>query len=811
MHALRMAIRSLRATPVVSNVVVLTLALGLGANTAIFSVVNSLLLRTLPVPEPGRLVTVSSDFALGHGFKAGAGWSYEMWTRMQQMPALFAGALLWSQPTFNLARGGEKEPARTLLVSGSFFSTLGVQPHVGRLLTLEDDVRGGGKDGPVVVISHRLWRERFGGAANTVGSSLTLEGAPFTIVGVTPPEFLGIEVGRGFDVAVPLGSEPLILGKRSAIDEKRSFTFVVLIRLKPEQSIGAATAALRSIQPAVLGVTPEHMKDVKPGFLTEPFVAVPAPTGTADFVRPRLQRPLLTLLVLVGLVLLIACVNVASVLLARATARRHEIAVRLALGATRRQLIPQLMLESLLLSGAGAALGLSFATWGSRALVAQLSMLDTELLFNLAPDWRVLGFTIAISAATAVLFGTAPALRATSVHPISALRGRGARGTSEGSARLTNTLVSLQIAVSLMLVVAAGLFIQTFRQLLTVPLGFDSNRVLIASVDTARSRAAEADRLAFYQRLADAVRGVPGVEHAAASMDTPLSPARQSPLLAKAEWVQSVVAPGWFAAYRTRIVAGRDFTAEDSAGASRVAVVNQAFARKFFPDRNALGALTEGKTIVGVAGDAVFATVRGGTKPTVYTPLAQSAGIGMPGRTAVNISIRAAAGRPTRLAPSVSAALTMVDPDLAFSYRPLQELVDASISQERILARLAGLFGGLALLLTGLGLYGVTSYAVSRRQFEIGIRMALGAGRRHVLSLVLVRSLAITAAGVTLGIAASVATTRYLATLLFGVSALDPVTLTGVALLLIAVAAGAALIPARRATRIDPMVALRAD
>ena len=247
----------------------------------------------------------------------------------------------------------------------------------------------------------------------------------------------------------------------------------------------------------------------------------------------------------------------------------------------------------------------------------------------------MLGFTGAISAATAVLFGTAPALRATSVHPISALRGSGgSRGASESSARLTSGLVVLQIALSLMLVVAAGLFIQTFGQLLSVPLGFDSDRVLIASVDTARARVDPADRLAFYQRLAEAVSNVSGVEHAAASMDTPLSPARQSPLLAKAEWVQSVVAPGWFATYGTRLVAGRDFTAEDSAGAPRVAVVNQAFARKFFPDRNALGQVTEGKTIVGMAGDAVFATVRGGTQPTVYIPLAQSAGIGMPGRPA---------------------------------------------------------------------------------------------------------------------------------------------------------------------------------
>ena len=229
MHTLRMAIRALRSTPVVSAIVVLTLALGIGANTAIFSVVNSLLLRTLPVPEPGRLATISSDYALAHGFKSGAGWNYEMWTRLLQLPPVFDGALMWSRPTFNLARSGEKEPARTLLVSGSFFSTLGIQPRLGRLLTVEDDVRGGGKDGPAAVISHRLWQERFGGSADTIGRSLTLDGAPFTVIGVTPPEFLGIEVGQAFDVAIPLGTEPLILGKRSAIDEKRSFTFVVLV------------------------------------------------------------------------------------------------------------------------------------------------------------------------------------------------------------------------------------------------------------------------------------------------------------------------------------------------------------------------------------------------------------------------------------------------------------------------------------------------------------------------------------------------------------------------------------------------------
>lgn len=813
MQALRMAIRALRATPVVSLVVIATLGLGIGANTAIFTVVNSLLLRTLPVPAPDRLVTVSSDYALAHGFKAGAGWNYQMWKRLQQMPPLFGGVLLWSQPTFNLARGGEKDPARALLVSGSFFSTLGIQARVGRLLTVEDDIRGGGKDGPVAVISHRLWQERFGGSTGTIGASLTLDGAPFTIIGVTPPEFLGIEVGQAFDVAVPLETEPLIRGPRSSIDEPRSFTFALLVRLKTDQSLDAATAALRSIQPAVLGVTPDRMAEVRPAFLREPFVAVPAPTGTSDFSRLRVQyeRPILTLLVLVGLVLLIACVNVASVLLARATARRHEIAVRLALGATRRQLIPQLMVESVLLAMAGATVGLLLSDWGSRGLVAQLTRLDTEVLFNLTPDWRVLGFTGVATLATAILFGTAPALRATSVLPVSALRGPAGSLAAKSGARLTSGLIAVQIALSVTLVVAAGLFIRTFGRLLSVPLGFDSDRVLIATVDTAGVRIDSAERLPYYQRLADAVTGVPGVAQAAASTDTPLSRASQAPVLLKAERVRNAVGPGWFGTYGTRLLAGRDFRDQDSASAPPVAIVNQAFARKFFPDKNPLGSSIEARTIVGIVDDAVFATVRSGVRPTLYAPLAQSVGSGPPGRTEVSISIRVAAGPAASLTRSVSAALTAVDPGLVFSFRPLQEFVDASVSQERILSGLAGLFGGLALLLTGLGLYGVTAYAVNRRQYEIGIRIALGARRAHVLTLVLGRSFVITGVGLILGLAVAATATRYLEALLFGVVPLDPLTFAVVAVVLAGVATTAALIPALRATRIDPLMALRSE
>jgi len=814
MHSLRLAIRSLSAALVSTLVIVLTLALGAGANTAIFSVVNSLLLRTLPVPEPDRLVTISSEFALAHGFKSGVGWSYAMWTRMQQVPPMFDGMLLWSQPTFNLAQGGERDPARVLLVSGSFFETLRLRPRVGRLLVPDDDVRGGGSDGPVAVISYRLWQDRFDGQNDAVGKTVTLEGAPFTIVGVTEASFLGLEVGQAFDLAIPLGTEPLVLGTRASIDETRAFIFAPLVRLKPGQSLQAATAALRSVQPLVLGVSPERMADVKPQFLREPFLAVAAPTGTSDFTRLRTQyqRPLLTLMVLVGVVLVIACVNIAGMLLARATARQHDVAVRLALGATRGRLVLQHMIENVLLAASGAAVGLLFSTWASQILVAQLSRLDARVVLNLVPDWSVLAFTVATTLVTAVIVGVAPALRATHVTPVSALRGpAGARPASQSNARVTSSFLILQVALSLILSVAAALLVATFGRLVHVPLGFDSERVLIATVDTSKAAVDVADRTRLGERLVEAVSRVPGVESVASSSDTPLSKASQSPVMLKAERVQNAVSPRWFATYSTRLRSGRDFTPQDGPGAPPVAIVNEAFARKYFVGRNALGETIEGKTIVGIIEDAVYSTVRGGVRPTLYSPLAQAGDTGLSRRADVVISVRVASGRPALLTRDLSAALTAVDPRLTFSYTPLQEFVDASVAEDRIVAGLAGLFGGLAILLTALGLYGVTSYTVSRRRFEMGVRMALGAPRSHALGLILARSLVLTSIGVLLGLAACVATTRYLEALLFGVAPMDPATVGAVAVVLIAVATVAALVPAVHATRIDPLVALRTE
>ncbi len=811
MHTARMAFRALRSAPAIAAIVILTLALGIGANTAVFGVVNGLLLRSLPVAEPDRLVTISSDFAIGHGFKAGVGWNYEMWRRLQQAPPSFAGALAWSQPTFDLALGGEKQPANGLVVSGGFFEVLRIAPRAGRLIAASDDRRGGGDAGAVAVISDRLWARRFDRAFSAIGSVLTLDGVPFTIVGVTSPEFLGIEIGQAFDVAIPLGAAALIPGTRSILDDQRRFGLAVLLRLKAEQSVQQATATLRTLQPAILGVTEQQMADVSPQFLREPFVAVPAPTGTSDFsrLRTRYQSSLVTLLVLVGLVLVVACVNVATILLARANGRRYEMGVRLALGATRRQLWPQLLVESLMLSAAGTVAGLLVSRWAGSLLVAQFSRLDVQLVLDLRPDVRVVAFAAGAGILTALLFGLAPAVHATRVQPVAALKGRtGARGDA-GTTRTTSVLIALQVSLSLVLVLGAALFVRTFERLLQVPLGFDADRVLIVSVETARIAATPEERLALYQRIADGVAATPGVARAAASTFMPLSRAAQAPVLAQAARAEAAVGPGWFATCGTRVLAGRDFSASDRADDASVAIANQAFVRRFLPDRQPIGERVDGRTIVGVVGDAVFASVRSGTKPTLYLPLTQSAGTRPPGSTSITITARAAAGAPEALTKVVSATLASLDPRLAFTFATLDEQVEASIAQERIVASLAGLFGILAMLLAGLGLFGLTTYAVNRRRFEIGVRIALGASRRHVLAIVLKRSAIVTIAGLAAGLAIVAPASRYVRAMLFGVSAFDPGTVLVVIGGLAAVALAASLVPARRAARIDPVVALR--
>jgi putative ABC transport system permease protein len=500
---LRLAIRSLRATRIVSAIAILSLGLGIGANTAIFSLVNSLILRTLPVVQPQRLVTLSSGTTVDQW--GSQQFSYAIWEEIQRRAALFDGAFTWAGAQFNLSQAGETQPVAGFVASGDFFATLGVPALLGRTFTTADDVRGGGPAGPVAVISYGFWQRRFGGSANVIGTPLVIGTTPYTIVGVTPPEFFGVEVGQAFDIAVPILSRIPAGAKDPIIDSRSTLGLRIVLRLKPGQSLEAAEATLRGLQPQIReGAMPEDFPQLKDSFLKEPLMLVSAAAGSSAL-RLRYQRPLLTILVVVALVLLVACANIANLLLARATARRHELSVRVALGASRWRLARQLLIESLVLSSLGAGVGLLFASWSSRLLLGQLSTSVSRVSLDLSLDWRMLSFTAAVTIATALLFGTIPALRAARSAPIDAMKEHGRGAAGDAGMSLSSGLIAAQIALSLVLLVAAGLFIRSFERIATRQLGFDKDRVLVVTVDARRALVDPPGRTQFYQRLVNTV------------------------------------------------------------------------------------------------------------------------------------------------------------------------------------------------------------------------------------------------------------------------------------------------------------------
>jgi predicted permease len=811
-HDVRLALRMVRRSPGLTATIALTLALGIGANAAIFGVINSLLLRPLPVADPSRLVTISSDSAIARG-QAGVPWNFAMWEELQPHASLFDGAFAWTPARFDLAERGERQPVAGIFASGGYFAALGVGAIRGRTFTPADDQPGGGVDGAVAIISYGLWQRRFAGADSVIGAPLVVDGTTVTIVGVTAPEFRGLDVGTAFDVAMPLETEPLIHGARSAL---RSLRLLVMLRLKPGQSVEAGTATLRGLQPQLTPTPPPK---------SEPFTLAPAATGASlpvrgpHGLRQSYTRPLLTILIVALLVLLIACANIANLLLARAVARRYELGVRLALGASRGRLTRQLLIESLIFAVLGAIGGLIIGHWSSQMLVAQLSTPVQPIALDLSFDWRVMAFTAAIAFVTASIFGTVPALRSTRIAPLDVLKVRAQADSSSaagtrGLATASSSLVILQIALSLALVIGAALLVRSFARVSSVSLGFDPDRVLVVNVDTDRVRTDAAGRMRLFDRILGAVRGVPGVAHTGASIWTPVDGGmRMGDSQFRIEF--NFITPGWFDAYGTALRAGRDFAVRDTIGSPPVAIVNDAFVRAFMPGTSPLGETIPFprsrpavlRTVVGVVADAVSESQREGIQPMVYLPVAQS-GAG-PSGTAISLGVRPAVGSPMQLAPLVSHAVRSVDPDVSFSFVLLEDHVQASVRQERLVAILSGFFGALALVIAALGLYGVTSYTVSRRVTEIGIRRALGAPWGHVLRLVLGHSLTLTGVGIALGLAGAAAVTRALSGLLFGLTPLDSTTFAGVAVLFAVVATLAALLPAHRATRVDPLVALR--
>jgi putative ABC transport system permease protein len=822
---IRLALRSLRTTPLVTAAAVLSLALGIGANTAIFSLVDSLILRPLAVADPQRLAIVSA----GTAHPDRSNFNYAALEQIRTRVTAFDDAVAYSNccGKATVRIGGVPQVVDRFFVTGNFFSTLGVSALLGRLFEPADDAPAGHPNGPTAVVSYRFWRDSLGGGVAAVGAPIDIDGVSVTVVGVVPPDFIGIEVGRPFDVALPVKTQPLIFPTTAFPDD--AIWLNIMVRLRRGTSIADGAAALRAAQPAIRNAS--LPREFPAEYLKDPFVLQPAGAGTSTL-RERFERPLLAVLVVVAVVLLIASANIANLLLARSAARRHEFSVRLALGASRWRLARQLLAESGLLAGSGAISGIVCGRWATGLLVSQLSTSTTPVVLNLALDWRVLAFTIATTVATAIAFGILPAVRATRTTPMRVLREHGGtaapdRGFAGGWSR---GLIVGQVALSLLLVTATGLFMRSFARLAEAPLGLDRDRSLLITL-TAPTVGGN-DRNAFYHRLVKAAAAVPGVASAGGSLNPPIAGTLIGDVVVSdpgvmprgdAEVVSQYtdVTPGALAAYGTSIRAGRDFDDHDSGSAPGVMIVNDAFVRRFFPGRNLVGvplALTYRgallgdvpmgtKTVVGIAADAVYRSIRTPMRPTIYVPMAQETGPIL--NVFFFIAVRSAGGPPALLTRRLASALRTVNGDLTMTFRPFTTLVDESLAQDRLLATLSGFFGALALLLAALGVYGVTAGAVALRHREIGIRMALGARRSSVVRLVLSRVTGLIGIGVIIGATVALWTMQFVSSLLYGLQPRDPVTLVAAILILAGIGVAAGAVPAWRASAMDPADVLR--
>jgi predicted permease len=830
---IRYGLRMLAKNPGFTAVAVATLALGIGANTAIFSLVNAVMLQSIPVRNPQELVVLrwsaharpknagSSSFGDCQWTKWGAqssgscSFSYPMFKEIREHAGVFSSVGAFAGPAqLDLAGNGTASIARAEVVSGDYFQTLGVPAAEGR--TIEpDDERPGAE--AVAVLSYAYWQGAFGGSKSTIGKSIELNGAPFTIVGVADPGFTRLTPGHSQDMWLPLSQIALLrLHWGGGPEKERTWWLTVVGRLKPGISQAQAQSNVSLLfRNEILQEKQFEAKD-------DPQVTLmPAQKGLSG-IRGQLEQPLYILMAAVGIVLLISCANVAGLMLSRATARQKEIAVRLALGAGRGRVIRQLLTESVLLSFAGAGLGVLLAYWGASALAAFASANRfSNFQINAEPDMVVLGFTVAVAALTGMLFGLAPAFRGTRINVAPALKENSGSisGTSFGGMRrfgLGSGLVVAQVALSVIVLSGAGLVVRSLANLKGIDPGFDTQNVLQFGLDPTLTGYYKSNQIEpLYRELQSRISGLPGVLSVSYSSDTLLdgglwtSDVKVEGRTDKAtvETQMLAVGPEFFSTMRIPMMTGRTPTHEDSESGRDVAVVNRAFVKKYLENRAALGLHFGGDDpkdpqyeIIGVVGDTKYAGLRDEIEPTAYIPLKEG-GAHFALRTAIN---------PQIVLPGVRKVVSDIDNNLPlFDVKTQTERIERLLFNERLLARLASLFGLLALVLACIGLYGLLAYEVARRTREIGIRAALGAQNRDVLQLVGAQGLALIVFGLIFGIVAAMGVTSSLGSLLYGVRSTDPITFFAVGVLLTMVGVAACYIPARRATRVDPMVALR--
>jgi predicted permease len=807
---LRYGLRMMWKSPGFTLVAVLALALGIGANSTIFSFINGLLLRPIVgVRAPERLVAVyTSDYSSGlYG-----GSSYPDYVDFRNQADAFDGLAAYDETMLIMAGGDETERLRGAYVTGNYFDVLGVGARAGRMLTPANDEKPGAH--PVVVISANLWQRRFGADPSVVGQTITLGSRPYTIIGVAAADFHGLRMGTPPEFWLPM-----MMDSVDMLNGRGNRGLGITGRLKAGITLAQASAQIAGIGARLAHSYPE----TNLGTLERPHEPRPVTVTHEARIEPDGQKNVWVmsglLMSAVGLVLLIACANVANLLLARAAARRREIAIRLALGAGRWRLVRQLLTESVLLAGLGGTVGLLLVLWAVDAIPTFFPPSEAAGL-DLSLDWRVLAFTCAVALLTGIVFGLVPALQATRPELTAALKDDMAgAGYSLRRFSLRSALVVAQLALSLVLLIGAGLFMRSLRRAVSFDPGFAAQNMLLASLETSGTGLAKAQGQAFYQQTLERVGSLPGVRAVTLTSIIPISGGGQRRNInivgyepqpnEDTETNTNVVGPNYFTTMDIAIVRGRAFNAQDTEGAPPVIMVNEEFARRYFSGQDAVGKRLRWNAdepymeIVGVARNAKYRSLREQTLPFIYIPLAQEYQRGM------TLLVRTG-DDPAALVAAVRGVVHALNKNVPiFAVKTMTEQISAALAADRMIAVLLSVFGGAALLLATVGIYAVVAYSVAQRTHEIGVRMALGAEPRDIARLIVGQGLILILFGAGVGLALAFALTRVLTSLLFGMSATDPLTFAGVALLLVFIALVACYIPACRATKVDPMVALR--